>query len=112
MLHPPPAKTAASFHIPEDKINYSRNIGGICFLFITIWPDSANRIWMEKELSRVDPNTPVIIVAHDPPDGDPAHFTNPNGDHGINSQRPFRKPAGRVLQRSAQQPGRRRQAKG
>jgi predicted MPP superfamily phosphohydrolase len=89
MLHPPTPKTAANFHYPRDRIDYSRTIGGICFLFITIWPDSANRVWMEKELSRVDPHTPVIIVAHDPPDGDPAHFTNPNGDHGINSRDRF-----------------------
>jgi predicted MPP superfamily phosphohydrolase len=89
MLRPATPKTAANFRYPQDRIDYSRTIGGICFLFITIWPDSANRIWMEKELSRVDPQTPVIIVAHDPPDGDPAHFTNPNGDHGINSRDRF-----------------------
>lgn len=89
MLHPATPKTAATFHYPQDKISYTRNIGGICFLFLTIWPDSANRIWMEKELSRIDPQTPVIIVTHDPPDGDPAHFTNPNGDHRINSHDRF-----------------------
>jgi hypothetical protein len=89
MLHPATPKTSAGFHFPQDKISYSRTIGGIFFLFITIWPDSANRIWMEKELSRVDPHIPVVIVAHDPPDGDPAHFTNPNGDHGINSHDRF-----------------------
>ena len=89
MLHPSTPKTGANFHYPQDKISYSRTIGGICFLFITIWPDSANRVWMEKELSRIDPHTPVVIVTHDPPDGDPAHFTNPNGDHGINSRDRF-----------------------
>jgi predicted MPP superfamily phosphohydrolase len=89
MLHPAIPLTSATFHFPRDKVNYSRTIGGICFLFITIWPDSGNRIWMEKELSRVDPHTPVIIVAHDPPDGDPAHFVNPNGDHDINSRDRF-----------------------
>jgi len=92
MLHPATPKTSAGFHFPQDKISYSRTIGGIFFLFITIWPDSANRIWMEKELSRVDPHIPVVIVAHDPPDGDPAHFTNPNGDHGINSHDRFENP--------------------
>jgi predicted MPP superfamily phosphohydrolase len=89
MLHPATPLTSTSFHFPRDKVNYSRTIGGICFLFTTIWPDSANRIWMEKELSQIDPNTPVIIVAHDPPDGDPAHFVNPNGDHDINSRDRF-----------------------
>lgn len=89
MLHPPTPLTSASFHYPADKINYSRNIGGICFLFINIWPDSANRIWMEKELAGVGSNTPVIIVAHDPPDADAAHFINPNGNHDINDKDRF-----------------------
>ena len=84
MFHPANPMTSAAFHYPADKISYTRTIAGICFLFITIWPDSANRIWMEKELARVGPQTPVVIVAHDPPDGDAAHFVNPDGDHDIN----------------------------
>jgi hypothetical protein len=89
MLHPATPLTSASFRYPADKINYSRNIGGICFLFINIWPDSANRIWMEKELALNSPRTPVIIVAHDPPDADAAHFINPNGNHDINEKDRF-----------------------
>jgi len=84
MLHPATPLTAASFRYPDDKINYSRIIGGIDFLFINIWPDSANRIWMSKELARIDPRTPAVIVCHDPPDADAAHFTNPHGSHDIN----------------------------
>ena len=89
MLHPATPMTSAAFRYPADKINYSRNIGGICFLFINIWADSANRIWMEKELARVDSRTPVIIVAHDPPEGDAAQFINPNGAHDINAKDRF-----------------------
>jgi Calcineurin-like phosphoesterase len=89
MLRPAIPKTATSFHYPADKINYSRDIGGIHFLFLTIWPDSANRIWMEKDLGSVSAGTPVIIVAHDPPEGDGAHFTNPNGAHDINPKDRF-----------------------
>ncbi|HXD77572.1 MAG TPA: metallophosphoesterase [Puia sp.] len=84
MMRPAVPLTAKDFRFPADKVNYSRNIGGICFLFITIWPDSGNRVWMEKELSRQSPATPVVIVAHDPPEGDAAHFVNPNGKHDIN----------------------------
>jgi hypothetical protein len=89
MLHPAMPLTNSSFRYPDDKINYSRNIGGCHFLFINIWPDSANRVWMEKDLSQVDPRTPVIIFAHDPPDGDAGHFTNPNGAHDINPRDRF-----------------------
>jgi predicted MPP superfamily phosphohydrolase len=89
MMHPATPLTAASFRYPDDKINYSRLIGGIDFLFINIWPDSANRIWMNKELARIDMHTPVIIVCHDPPDADAAHFTNPHGQHDINGKDRF-----------------------
>jgi hypothetical protein len=89
MLQPTTPLTAASFRYPRDKINYSRTIGGIAFLFVNIWPDSANRVWMSNELARIDPRTPVIIVCHDPPDADAAHFTNPNGSHDINGKDRF-----------------------
>jgi predicted MPP superfamily phosphohydrolase len=89
MLQPATPKSNKNFHYPADKINYTRSIGGIFFMFITIWPDSANRLWMEKQLAQVDANTPVVIVAHDPPDGDPAHFINPNDNHGINAMDRF-----------------------
>lgn len=89
MLHPAIPLTKATFRFPADKVNYSRNIGGVMFLFITIWPDSANRIWMDSTLARIDPRTPVVIVAHDPPDGDAAHFVNPNGIHDINARDRF-----------------------
>jgi hypothetical protein len=89
MLHPATPLTAASFRYPEDKINYSRTIGGIAFLFVNIWTDSANRVWMSNELARIDSRTPVIIVCHDPPDADAAHFTNPHGNHDINGKDRF-----------------------
>jgi predicted MPP superfamily phosphohydrolase len=89
MMKPPVGKTNGAYRYARDKINYSREIGGIHFVFITIWPDSANRIWMEKDLATVDRRTPVIIVAHDPPEGDAAHFRNPNGAHDINARDRF-----------------------
>ncbi len=75
MLHPAIKKTNQTYHYATDKINYSRNIGGIHFMFINIWPDSANLIWMEKDIKTVNPQTPVLIFAHDPPDGDAKHFS-------------------------------------
>ena len=89
MLHPANPKTDITYHYPADKINYSKDLGGIHWMFINIWPDSANRIWMEKDLSSISAGTPVIIVTHDPPDGDAAHFINPNGAHDINAKDRF-----------------------
>ncbi len=68
-----------------DKINYSTTLAGVHALFINIWPDSAQRIWMEQDLSFIADTTPVIIFTHDQPDCEAKHFTNPHGDHGLDT---------------------------
>ncbi|BAV04988.1 Calcineurin-like phosphoesterase [Filimonas lacunae] len=82
-------KTAANYNYNNDRINYSREIGGVHFCFIQMWPDSSVRIWMEKDLQAIASTTPVIIVAHDQPAVVTNHFTNPNGDHSINATDKF-----------------------
>jgi hypothetical protein len=74
----------ASFDPRKDVVNTSRVVAGIHFTFLSIWPDSAERLWMRRDLDTVAATTPVIIVAHDPPVADAKHFTNPNGAHDIN----------------------------
>ena len=88
-MHPVIPLTNSTFNYTSDKIQYSVNYSGIHLMFITIWPDSATRIWMEKDLKVVDKNTPVLVFAHDPPEADPKHFTNPNGLHDINAKDKF-----------------------
>ncbi|MGZ3946299.1 MAG: metallophosphoesterase family protein [Mucilaginibacter sp.] len=77
MLKPQKPLTNADYNYAKDKINYSRNIKGIHFMFITLWPDSAERVWMQKDLDTVAANTPVIIFTHDQPECEAKHFTNP-----------------------------------
>src|SRR5215831_15510952 len=77
------------YNYQKDKINFTRTLGSLHLFFLNIWPDSANRIWMEAQLSHIPGNEPVLIFAHDPPDGDPKHFTNPNGQHDINATDKF-----------------------
>ena len=89
MLRPATPKTNADYHYATDKINYSRNIGGIHFMFITLWPDSAERIWMQKDLDTVSITTPVIIVTHDPPTCDAKHFTDPIAPGDMTSKNKF-----------------------
>jgi hypothetical protein len=79
MMKPAKPITNTTYDFVKNKINYSRNIGGVHFVFITIWPDSVQRVWMEKDLAKVKPQMPVIIFAHDPPVGDVKHFSNPAG---------------------------------
>jgi len=85
MMSPSQAKTATTFDYTRDKIRVSHDVAGIHFIFLTLWPDTDTRTWMEKDLVRVGPNTPVILFAHDPPDSDSKHFSNPNGKHDVNA---------------------------
>ena len=83
MIKPTPLKTTSSYNYNTDKPNYSKDVAGVHLMFVTMWPDSANRIWMEKDLSNVSLTTPVLIFTHDPVACESSHFTNPIGDHSI-----------------------------
>jgi len=85
MLAPSTPKTNETYNYSIDKINYTKEIGGVHFMFVTMWPDSTNRIWMEKDLANVSSATPVIILTHDEPECEAKHFTNPNGSHDMNA---------------------------
>jgi hypothetical protein len=89
MLNPAVPKTPATLNYSTDRVNYSKDLAGIHFCFIQMWPDSAVRVWMSKDLQTVANTTPVIIVAHDQPAVVSNHFTNPNGNFGINNTDKF-----------------------
>ena len=89
MLHPAKLLTNGDYNYVTDKVNYSRNINGMHFLFITLWADSLERLWMQKDLDSVPSTTPVIIFAHDQPTCEAKHFTNPVPPHDINSKNKF-----------------------
>jgi predicted MPP superfamily phosphohydrolase len=89
MMHPSKPKTITDFDYDKDKINYSRDLAGIHFMFIQLWPDSLNRVWMEYDLQRIKKTTPVIVFTHVPPDGDVNHFTNPFYPYTINAKDRF-----------------------
>jgi len=58
-------------------------------MFITLWPDSAERIWMQKNLDTVAKHTPVIIFTHDQPESEAKHFTNPLPPHNMTVENRF-----------------------
>jgi len=85
MLHPAVARTKKSYDYSRDKVHYKRDIGGVHMLFLNLWPDSAERTWMDRDLDTLKPGTPVLLFAHSIPDVEARFFTNPNGDHDIDS---------------------------
>lgn len=89
MMSPAPPLTNATYQYRTGRIHYSREFMGIHFAFLHIWPDSTELAWLAADLQDVPASRPVLLFAHDPPQVDPAHFTNPNGTHGINSTDAF-----------------------
>ncbi len=89
MLKPAVPKTNAGYNYVTDKVNYSRDVQGIHFMFITLWPDSAERIWMQKDLEKVSARTPVIVFCHDQPTCEAKHFTNPIAPYNMTAQNKF-----------------------
>lgn len=84
-----PDQQQTIFDSTKCRIHYSRNISNIHFIFLSLYPDSAERVWMEHDLASVSANTPVLLFAHSPLTVEPRFFVNPNGDHGINETDKF-----------------------
>jgi len=89
MLKPEKPLTNESYNYHTEKVNYSFNLNGIHMMFITLWPDSAERIWMEKDLANVAKSIPVIIFTHDQPECESKHFTNPRPPYDMTEENKF-----------------------
>ena len=82
---PETMKTPATYDYAKDRILTSRDVGGLHLMFVTVWPDSLARRWMEDDLKNVPATTPVFLFTHDQPDAEAKHFINPNRGHDINA---------------------------
>jgi hypothetical protein len=79
------ANAAASYAATANRVYYSKDINGVHFVFITMWPDSTARAWIDNDLKSVSATTPVILFTHDQPAIETKHLTNPNNAKDINS---------------------------
>lgn len=89
MMQPPHPATPATFDYTTDRIHFTRNFAGICLLFVNCWPDLMEQAWMDQQLTALPPGTPVLLFTHSNPDLEARFFTNPNGNHGIDSADKF-----------------------
>jgi Calcineurin-like phosphoesterase len=83
------AIAATSYAATANRVLYSKDINGVHFIFITMWPDKPARDWIDTDLAKVSATTPVILFTHDQPDIETKHLTNPNGVKDINSTDKF-----------------------
>src|SRR5215471_425301 len=84
LMMAPATLTTTTYRYAADRVLTSRDIAGVHFVFLNVWPDSVGRAWLARDLERVGPSTPVVVFTHDQPDAQSKHFTNPNGAHDIN----------------------------
>jgi 3',5'-cyclic AMP phosphodiesterase CpdA len=78
MRTPATPRTNATYDYRTDKVLYSRDVRGVHFVFINMWPDSAARAWLATDLSAVSATTPVVLFTHDEPPSESKHFTSPS----------------------------------
>jgi hypothetical protein len=84
-----PERQVKVFDSSLHRVHYSKDIHGVHFIFLSLYPDSAERVWMEKDLSNISNTTPVLLFAHSIPNVEPRFFENPNGIHDINEEDKF-----------------------
>ena len=89
MVRPAVPRTKDTYRYATDPIIYSKDFGGAHCIFLTVWPGSEARAWIEKDLKAVPATTPVFLFCHDPPDLEARHLTNPHGDHDVNDRDKF-----------------------
>ena len=82
-------KVPASFDPYAQPVVFSREKGGLHLLLMGIWPDTASRAWMEKELKKMPAGQPALLFTHMPPNLTANRLTNPNGDHGLSAKDGF-----------------------
>ncbi len=86
MMKPATALTNASFSTSataaaayaSNRVVTSRDVNGVHFVFVGMWPDSVSRPLIDADLAKVSATTPVILFTHDQPTSESKHFTNPN----------------------------------
>jgi hypothetical protein len=62
-----------------NKVYYSRDIAGVHFMFINMWPDSDAQEWMANDLKNISSTTPAVIITHDQPETEVKHLSDPTG---------------------------------
>jgi hypothetical protein len=73
----PDVATAAASYASK-RVVTSRDVNGVHFVFVGMWPDSIARPLIDANLATIAATTPVIIFTHDQPTSEAKHFTNPN----------------------------------
>jgi hypothetical protein len=76
-MSPAAPLVAGSYNYNTQRIVYSQDIGGVHFVFLSMWPDSTIRPMIDANLAKMsNPNTPVVLFTHDEPNIETKHLTS------------------------------------
>ena len=81
MMNPAQEKTVDTYNYATDKVNYIRNIAGIQFAFVNMWPDADQRAFIS---ANTNTEFPIFIFAHDEPDVELKHLTGEGLENLVN----------------------------
>lgn len=79
MMNPDTLLTGTTYDYRKERVNYIRNLRGVQFLFIQMWPDSDSRAWLETQM---DTEKPTFLFTHDQPDIEAKHLIDPVSGEG------------------------------
>jgi alkaline phosphatase len=76
-MKPATPMVAGGYNYANNRIVYSKDIGGVHFVFLSMWPDSTIRPLIDADLAGMtNKNAPVVLFTHDQPDIETKHLTS------------------------------------
>jgi alkaline phosphatase len=76
-MNPATPLTAGGYNYTTQRIVYSKDIGGVHFVFLSMWPDKTVRPLIDANLATMsNSNTPVVLFTHDQPDIETKHLSS------------------------------------
>ena|GEM_PF-859756 len=68
---------AGGYNYASQRIVYSKDIGGVHFVFLSMWPDKTIRPLIDADLAAMsNKNMPVVLFTHDQPDIETKHLSS------------------------------------
>jgi alkaline phosphatase len=76
-MKPATPLVAGNYNYASQRIVYSKDIGGVHFVFLSMWPDSSIRPLIDADLAKMsNQSAPVVLFTHDEPNIETKHLTS------------------------------------
>ncbi len=76
-MKPATPLVAGGYNYNTQRIVYSKDIGGVHFVFLSMWPDKTMRPLIDADLAKMsNANAPIVLFTHDQPDIETKHLSS------------------------------------